>query len=260
RFLRARKYNLSAAKRMFIDAQNWRKSTKLDELYSSLDPFDYSGREAVFDCWEIWFHKVGSFCCPLNFHFVRGLDLHHLSENGVTPERHWETVLVNLECLTREIIPAARKMYGEHITSAFVVIDMKVFGLGKFWQMKNIAQKVLQISQDYYPETLGRVAIINAPSTFTIIWNAIRPWLAKETADKVDVLGPDYRERLLELIDEENLPLALGGKCHCDAEGSRSSGPRCHLSNSGPWLDGRVGWGPNAEKARLDISSEPEKC
>jgi len=58
RFLRARKYNLADAKKMFIDAQNWRKKVNLDELYSELDPFDYPEREAVFDCWPMWFHKV----------------------------------------------------------------------------------------------------------------------------------------------------------------------------------------------------------
>ncbi|KIK65946.1 hypothetical protein GYMLUDRAFT_158186, partial [Collybiopsis luxurians FD-317 M1] len=237
RFLRARKYNLNAAKKMFIDAQNWRKSVKVDELYSSLDPFDFHTQQGR----------------PLNFNYVREYDPQRLSQKGVTPERHSEIVLVNMECLTREVIPAARKKYGGHIDSAFVIIDLKVFGLSKFWRVKSIIQQILQVSQDYYPETLGRVAIINAPSTFTVIWNVMRPFLLKETAEKVDVLGSDYQERLLELIDEENLPLAFGGKCRCEVEGSQSSGPRCHLNNSGPWLDGRVGWGPNAEKTRTEL-------
>ena len=68
----------------------------------------------------------------------------------------------------------------------------------------------------------------------------MRPWLSKETAAKVDVLGTDYKEVLLELIDEENLPASLGGGCTCDEAGG------CHLSGAGPWQDGRVGWGPKA--------------
>ncbi|KIK69547.1 hypothetical protein GYMLUDRAFT_33921 [Collybiopsis luxurians FD-317 M1] len=256
RFLVARKYNLGAAKKMFIDAQNWRKEVQLDELYRKTDPFDYPEREAVFDCWPMWFHKQGR---PLNFHFLGSLDLQRLSKEGVTPERHWETILVNAECLTREIIPAARKKYGEHVNSVFVIVDLKGFGLGKFWQMKNLAQRSFQISQDYYPETMGRLAILNAPSSFTFIWSVIRPWLAKETANKVDVLGPDYREKLLELIDEGNLPWAVGGKCRCEVESSKD--PRCHLSASGPWLDGRLGWGPNAKSTQTDtpkiVDSEP---
>ncbi|KIK65950.1 hypothetical protein GYMLUDRAFT_257864 [Collybiopsis luxurians FD-317 M1] len=261
RFLRARKYDLTAAKKLFTDAQNWRKSTKIDELYSSLDPFDYPEQEAVNGCWEIWFHKTDKRGRPLMFHYLRGLDLQLLAQKGVTPERQWETIAVNLECITREIIPAAQKKYGEHIDSTYLIFDMKDFGrvLTKFWQMRNSIQKVAQICQDYYPETLAKVSIINAPSTFTIIWSVIRPWLAKETADKVEMLGSDFRERLLEDIDEENLPLDAGGNCRCEVEGGQSNAPRCHLSNAGPWLDGRVGWGPNAKKTRTDMGCELEK-
>jgi hypothetical protein len=143
--------------------------------------------------------------------------------------------------------------------------------------MKNLAQRSFQISQDYFPETyvclfynlsffyecnstrMGRLAIVNAPSTFAVIWSFIRPWLAKETANKVFVLGSDYRRELLEMIDEENLPSTLGGKCYCKTEGDDSGGPRCHLSASGPWLDGRVGWGPHAENVATDTNGDPEK-
>jgi hypothetical protein len=88
RFLRARKFNLAQAKTMMVNAQNWRKTvngTGLDKLYSEMDPFDvrlslsihyscgevqsrvvqYPEREAVFDCWPLYFHKtdkVGSNC------------------------------------------------------------------------------------------------------------------------------------------------------------------------------------------------------
>ncbi|KAJ4482151.1 CRAL-TRIO domain-containing protein [Lentinula aciculospora] len=252
RFLRARKYNLKDAKKMFVDAQNWRKEVKLDELYDKIDPFDYPEREAIFDCWPMWFHKTDKSGRPLNLQFLGGLDLQRLSKEGVTPERHWETILVNAECLTREILPAATKKHGKEIDSVLVIIDLRGFGLSKFWQMKDLAQRSFQISQDYYPETMGRLVILNAPSTFTIIWNAIRPWIAKETANKVDILGTDYRDKLLELVDEENLPLAVGGKCRCDSEGDQS--PRCHLTATGPWLEGRAGWGPNAKEGEYKSS------
>jgi hypothetical protein len=45
RFLRARKFNLKDAKKMFTDCQEWRKTVEgigIDELYRTLDPFDVS--------------------------------------------------------------------------------------------------------------------------------------------------------------------------------------------------------------------------
>ena len=122
--------------------------------------------------------------------------------------------------------------------------------------MKTLARNAFQISQDYYPETyvrriccpirfidftrMGQLAIVNAPSTFTMIWSVIRRWISQETASKVDILGHDYQKVLLDLIDEENLPTSLGGKCTCEEAGG------CHLSGAGPWQEGRVGWGPHA--------------
>lgn len=86
---------------------------------------------------------------------------------------------------------------------------------------------------------MGQLAIVNAPSSFAFIWSMIKPWLSKETAEKVDILGSDYKKVLLDLIDAENLPSTLGGNCTCEGG--------CHLSSRGPWLDGRTGWGPNSK-------------
>lgn len=55
RFLRARAFDPIQAKKMFINAQDWRKSAGgvgLDELYKNIDPFDVSKQllRAVYPC------------------------------------------------------------------------------------------------------------------------------------------------------------------------------------------------------------------
>jgi hypothetical protein len=76
---------------------------------------------------------------------------------------------------------------------------------------------------------MGKLAIVNAPMSFTFIWSIIKPWLSKETADKVDILGSDYQEVLLGLVDKENLPASLGGGCECEGG--------CEHSFAGPWKE-----------------------
>ena len=50
---------------------------------------------------------------------------------------------------------------------------------------------------------------------------------------------------MLQLIDAENLPAVLGGKCTCEGLGG------CGFSSAGPWLDKRVykGHGPSRYRA-----------
>lgn len=81
---------------------------------------------------------------------------------------------------------------------------------------------------------MGQLAIINAPPSFTFIWSIVKPWLAKETVEKVDILGKDYKEVLLQIIDADNLPTTLGGNCTCSSAGG------CDLSSAGPWMDERL--------------------
>lgn len=78
---------------------------------------------------------------------------------------------------------------------------------------------------------MGQLLILNAPSSFTAIWSAIKTWIAKETADKIDILGSDYQKILLQHVDAENLPSSLGGNCNCEGG--------CEWSNAGPWIEGR---------------------
>ncbi|KAJ7069804.1 CRAL-TRIO domain-containing protein [Mycena amicta] len=264
RFLRARKFDLKQSKTMLANAQQWRRSVHLDDLYTKDDPFDvrcffirptrqtrsvqYPEREAVFNCWPLYFHKLDKKGRPVNIHHLGVVDFPRLYET-CTPERHLETLLINAECLPREVLPACSRVAGRPISTVLVIIDLTNFTMSKFWQMKNLARTAFQISQDYFPETMGQVAIVNAPSSFAFIWSVMKPWLSKETAEKVDIIGHDYHARLLELVDADALPAVLGGECRCE-EG-------CHLSSVGPWLDGREGWGPKSKAKAKDPPIDP---
>ena len=71
----------------------------------------------------------------------------------ITPEEHWRTILVNVESLLAEVLPAASAAAGRPIHQALVIIDLKGFGLAQFWALKSIARRSFEISQRYFPET-----------------------------------------------------------------------------------------------------------
>ncbi|KAI0699119.1 CRAL-TRIO domain-containing protein [Cytidiella melzeri] len=290
RFLRARQFNLKNAKIMWTNCYEWRKSAEgvgIDELYRRIDPFDYPERDHVFKFWPLFFHKA-SMTMPTDPYLQpayppqtdksgRPINIHHFGRinttelyKGVSPDRFWQAFLVNADSLTREVLPAASAAAGERIDGTFVIVDLKGFGTGQFWQMKHLARGAFQVSQDYFPETMSQLAIVNAPSSFTAIWAVMRPWLAKETVEKVSVLGSNYASTLLKLIDADSLPESLGGKCTCDecgeqgkdkpevggVEGQVEMG-RCAFSSAGPWLVGRQERKAAWLRGERDIALQP---
>ncbi|KAF5192900.1 Patellin-5 [Thalictrum thalictroides] len=87
----------------------------------------------------------------------------------------------------------------------------------KGWGFSNCdvkcCQEVLSILQDYYPEMLGQIYLINMPSIFRAIWKIIVPFIRKNTRKKlVFVEGKKVKSRLLEDIDEDQLAEIYGGK------------------------------------------------
>jgi len=235
RFLRARKFNLSNAKTMIKNCMEWRRTVGgvgIDELYRKIDPCDYPERREVFKYWPIWYHNTDKRGRPFTVESFGNVDVAELYK-VVSPERFWEILVATTEGTMREILPGASYAAGRVIDESMIVADLQGFSLAKFWQMKSLVRDTFQMTQDYIPETLGTLIVINAPYGFATIWSIVKGWLAKETQEKVQILGSNYKEVLLEYVDAENLPAAIGGKCTCQGEGG------CEFSNVGPWMIGR---------------------
>lgn len=78
--------------------------------------------------------------------------------------------------------------------------------------MKNLMRRVLQVTQDHYPERTEVIFIVNAPRWFSAMWAAIKPFVATATTEKVRVLGgAALQGELFEYVAPENVPVAFGG-------------------------------------------------
>ncbi|KAI8610753.1 CRAL-TRIO domain-containing protein [Chytriomyces sp. MP71] len=92
---------------------------------------------------------------------------------------------------------------------------------------------------------LGKMFVINAPMLFTGVWSLVKPMLDEATVQKINILGANYQDKLLECIEAANLPAAYGGTCRC-TDG-------CDKSDIGPWNDGSVEGYPKEEFERQAI-------
>ncbi|KAH9918867.1 CRAL-TRIO domain-containing protein [Fomitopsis serialis] len=178
----------------------------------------------------MWFHRTDKEGRPVSIQQYGGVNIPELYKH-ITPERFWWYIITMSESIPREIIPTASRAVGHQVDGTFLIVDLKGYSLGQFWQMKDLVRASFQVMQDHYPEMSAKFYIINAPWSFTTIWSLLKLWLAPRMIEKMDILGADYQAVLLKYIDAESLPTFYGGRCECSEVGG------CKWSK--PMRDGR---------------------
>ena len=85
----------------------------------------------------------------------------------------------------------------------FVIFDLKNLNIRALWKptVINLVKKILGVSQNYYPELLGHIMIINTPMLFNGIYSVIKGWVDEKTRKKVILVGYNYIEQLKEFVD-----------------------------------------------------------
>ena len=118
------------------------------------------------------------------------------------------------------------------------IVDLKGVGLGHFTaKAREFLAVTSKISSNNYPEILGSMYVVNAPGIFPMIWNQIKSMLDPGTRAKIHIVNSrQTKEKLLEVIDADQLPSFLGGDCKCDENpGGDDPDYGCLSSDKGPW-------------------------
>eukprot|EP00997_Jenningsia_sp_PLL12_P008534 NODE_531_length_1638_cov_181.385777_g441_i0.p1 GENE.NODE_531_length_1638_cov_181.385777_g441_i0~~NODE_531_length_1638_cov_181.385777_g441_i0.p1 ORF type:complete len:380 (-),score=95.85 NODE_531_length_1638_cov_181.385777_g441_i0:224-1363(-) len=107
--------------------------------------------------------------------------------------------------------------FGKEVDQLVIILDLAGLGWHQLYRPAlEVIKAISALDQVHYPENMHRVFLINAPSVATAFWRIIQYWLNEQTKSKVIFLGTDYKTRLLEDIDAENLPELLGGTCELE--------------------------------------------
>ncbi|VDL74807.1 unnamed protein product [Nippostrongylus brasiliensis] len=97
--------------------------------------------------------------------------------------------------------------------------------LGKFFLLKQAGMSLNQLDmqamkvvttmlaqlQEMFPDVIRKVFVINAPSFIQVLWSMVSPCLAKQTRQKIKILGDNWKDVLRESIGEEVLYENWGG-------------------------------------------------
>ena len=122
--------------------------------------------------------------------------------------------IVSMEVDVRNLYALASAAAGAPVTAQTTILDFAGMSL-KLANANSRAyvQKMSALDTAAYPETLGRLLIINAPSYFNVAWAMVRGFLDPATVAKISILGgpAEWQPVLRELIDPDRTPTEYGG-------------------------------------------------
>ena len=107
---------------------------------------------------------------------------------------------------------------GRRVLGVTAVLDCRGLGYGHLHNPAlDILKQVWACDSSYYPEGLHKLFIVNTPGMINFAYNIVKGWLDPRIQQKLLFVKPDKTaETLLQVIDAENLPEFLGGKCNCE--------------------------------------------
>lgn len=228
RFLRARKFNVELAKAMWIDSEKWRSTYAGVGVEELVRTFDYQEKAQVFQYYPQYYHKTDKDGRPVYIEQLGNVDLTALGKI-TSQERMVQNLVCEYEKMADPRLPACSRKSGYLLETSCSILDLKGVGIAKATSVYGYLQAVSAISQNHYPERLGKMYVINAPWGFSGVFSVVKKFLDPVTSAKIHVLGSGYKSELLAQVPAENLPKAFGGSCDCPGG--------CALSDAGPWQD-----------------------
>lgn len=187
--------------------------------------FEYTEKPQMMAYYPQYYHKTDKDGRPVYIEQLGKVDLEAMRKI-TTDERMLQNLVVEYEKMVDPRLPACSRKAGQLLETSCTIMDFKGVGLWKAKEVYGYVQRASAVSQDYYPERLGQMYVINAPWGFSSVFSVVKRFLDPVTVAKIHVYGSGYEKDLLKQIPAENLPTEFGGKCNCPGG--------CQLSDDGP--------------------------
>ena len=227
KFCRARDFNLEKVLKTFRKFIAWRKENEVDYICEN---FYFKEFDEVLKLYPHGFHKVDRTGHPIYYQLLSKLNAKKLFEI-TTSERLIKYFTQIYENMMKFKFKACSKARGEVIEQLCIILDIEGIGISDlFGKTRSFLTLSAKIGQDYYPCNMIKMFLINTSRFFGIVYNIVKGLIDIGSRRKIELLGSDYKEKVFEYIDPDNLPTFLGGNCTC----SHIPGG-CLYADIGPW-------------------------
>ena len=227
RFLRARKFDLEKTMEMFKKFLQWRIDMHVDELRET---YEMENLIEIKKLYPHGYHRTDKLGRPVYIELYDKTDVNGLFK-VTTEDKMVKYYIKQYERQIKYIFPACSAIVQRPVEQSCTILDANGIGIFSLvGPIKGFVKLASDIGQDYYPEMLGKMTIINVGFLFRAIWSMVKSFIDPKTQSKISLLKSSYKDELLKLIDEEKLPSFLGGKCTCD-----NFVYGCLGSDIGPW-------------------------
>ena len=227
RFLRARKFDLEKTMEMFKKFLKWRIDMNVDELLRS---YELQRLIEIKKLYPHGYHRTDKIGRPVYIELYDKTDVKGLFKI-TTEENMVKYYIKQYERQIKYIFPACSAVVKRPVEQSCTILDANGIGIGSlFGPIKGFVKLASDIGQDYYPEMLGKMTIVNVGWLFRAVWSMVKGFIDQKTQNKISLLKDTYKDDLLALIDEDKLPSFFGGKCTCS-----EFMYGCLGSDIGPW-------------------------
>ncbi|KAG0172419.1 hypothetical protein DFQ28_010734 [Apophysomyces sp. BC1034] len=160
-------------------------------------------------------HKTDNDGCPV---YIERLG-YHASKNLAKQTTIEEFVNYHIGCkefVNRVLLDECSHTMSKSIRRETIILDCTGMGWHQLHMPALRYIRVLsELDDKYYPDAYNKLYIINAPSAFVHVWKIVKGWIHPATIAKIQIMGSNYKDTLLQQIPAENLPVFLGGNCTC---------------------------------------------
>ncbi len=213
RYLRANKFDPDKALKAIHESLKFQDEHNMDEIRESIPDdilkCDVDKLHKIYPHWHCSFDLKGR---PVIYQqygvFDTAAILAETDFVGITRYSMWEKEAHMHLCKKSSL------KRGEIIETTTTVLDLKDMTLSQVTgDFLKVIKMVADIGKSQYPETLGKLFIINTPSAFPYVWRIVRGFLDPAVAGKVELLSArdNWLPVLQETIGIDNLPENYGG-------------------------------------------------